>query len=181
NIVAAYDAGTANGVHFLVMEFVEGTDLAASVRARGPLPIAHAAHFSRQAALGLQHAHERGMVHRDIKPHNLMLTPRAEVKILDFGLARLARESEEKGLTADHAMMGTADYVAPEQAEDAHRADIRADIYSLGCTLYHLLAGRPPFPQGTALQKMMSHVMNTATPLGQLRPDVPAALHALLP
>ena len=125
------------------MEFVEGTDLARYVEKKGPLPVAHACHFIRQAALGLQHAHERGMVHRDIKPHNLMLTAQGVVKVMDFGLARLAREEAGgAGLTGENVLMGTADYIAPEQAEDAHRADIRADIYSLGCSLYHLLAGK---------------------------------------
>jgi serine/threonine-protein kinase len=107
------------------------------------LPVAQACHFVRQAALGLQHAHEQGMVHRDLKPHNLMVTPKGQVKILDFGLARFATEQGGGGasLTQSGAIMGTPDYIAPEQALDAHAADIRADIYSLGCTLYFLLSG----------------------------------------
>src|SRR6202030_3816603 len=115
----------------LVMEFVEGMNLADVVKQKGPLPVAHACHFVRQAALGLQHAHEQGMVHRDIKPHNLMLTAGGVVEEMDFGLARLARESTaEPGLTGENVLMGTADYIAPEQIQDARKADIRSDLYS---------------------------------------------------
>jgi formylglycine-generating enzyme required for sulfatase activity/tRNA A-37 threonylcarbamoyl transferase component Bud32 len=182
NIVRAYDADEAGGTHFLVMEFVEGTDLAKYVARKGPLPVAYACHFVRQAALGLQHAHERGLVHRDIKPHNLMLVQPAAalVKVMDFGLALLAQEgATESGLTGDNVLMGTADYLAPEQAQDAHRADIRADVYSLGCTLYHLLAGRAPFAGSvTAAAKIMAHA-TAEMPLAEL-PAVPAELRAVL-
>src|SRR5947207_4854580 len=129
------------------MEYVEGKSLADVVQRKGPLPVAHACHYVRQAALGLQHAHERGMVHRDLKPHNLMLTPKGTVKILDFGLAKLASERQSRGgLTQDNAVLGTPAYMAPEQAQKTKTADIRADIYSLGCTLFCLLTGREPFP-----------------------------------
>src|SRR5262249_43273255 len=153
-IVTAHDADEAGGIHFLVMEYVEGQTLADVLAERGPLPVAEACEYIRQAALGLQHAHERGMVHRDIKPHNLMRTTDQQIKILDFGLARFARGSDAEGavglahatgLTGAGAVMGTADYIAPEQAEDSRSADIRADLYALGCTLYHLLAGAAPF------------------------------------
>jgi hypothetical protein len=192
NIVHAYDADQAGDSHFLVMEFVEGTTLARLVEQQGPLPVSQACDYIRQAALGLQRAHEHGMVHRDIKPHNLMRTPQGQVKILDFGLARLVSEaasalspagddfSSDTGvsrhLTQMGVVMGTADYMAPEQATDAHAADIRADIYSLGCTLYYLLTGRTPFPDGTVLDKLLAHGQRTPKPLSDFRTDVPAAL-----
>jgi serine/threonine protein kinase len=186
NIVRAHDADEAGGTHFLVMEFVEGTDLARYVEEKGPLPVAYACHFIRQAAQALQHAHERGMVHRDIKPHNLMLVrPRGQpaaglVKVMDFGLARLTMEgASESGLTDDHALMGTMDYIAPEQAEDAHRADIRADIYSLGCTLAHLLAGRSLLAGDSVAEKLSAH-LSGKLPLAQLPAAVPAELRAVL-
>ncbi len=187
NIVRAYDADEAGGTHFLVMEFVEGTDLAKYVEKQGPLPVGRACQFIRQAALGLEHAHQHGMVHRDIKPHNLMLaTPAASapgvftVKVMDFGLARLARErASEAGLTGENALMGTADYIAPEQAEDARTADIRADIYSLGCSLFHLLAGRPPLEGGNLTQKLAAHLTGKL-PLEEVPASVPAELRAVL-
>jgi formylglycine-generating enzyme required for sulfatase activity len=177
NIVIAYDAERAGDLHMLVMEFVEGQSLDHVLRREGPLPVLHACMYARQTALGLQHAHERGMVHRDIKPHNLMLTPKGQVKILDFGLAKVASErGTGGGLTAANAYMGTPDYSAPEQATDARTADIRADIYSLGCTLYCLLAGRPPFREETPVQTILAHLEKEPAPLPQLRPEVPAGL-----
>ena len=182
NIVAAHDAEQAGDTHFLVMEFVEGTDLARLAAERGRLPVAEACDYIRQAARGLQHAHERGMVHRDVKPHNLMRTPNGIIKILDFGLARWASEagSTAGGETGTGVMLGTVDYMAPEQADSAHEADIRSDIYSLGCTLYFLLTGRPPFPDGTVIQKVMSHAGRAPTPLAELRPDLPSGLLEVL-
>jgi serine/threonine protein kinase len=177
NIVAAYDAEQAGDLHMFVMEYVPGQNLADVLRKKGPLAVAHACHFVRQAALGLQHAFEQGMVHRDIKPHNLMVTPKGQVKVLDFGLAKLASEQAAgKGLTSTGAYMGTPDYCAPEQATDARSADIRADLYSLGCTLYCLLAGRPPFEADTAVLTILAHLEREPTPLPTLRPDVPAGL-----
>jgi serine/threonine protein kinase len=177
NIVTAYDAEQAGDLHMLVMEFVPGQSLAEVVQKKGPLPVAHACHCMRQAALGLQHAFGQGMVHRDIKPQNLMLTPKGRVKILDFGLAKVVSENQPKtALTAMNAYMGTPDYSAPEQATDARSADIRADLYSLGCTLYCLLAGRPPFHEETAVQTILAHLEKQPQPLPQLRPDVPERL-----
>jgi WD40 repeat protein/serine/threonine protein kinase len=174
NIVTAHDADQAGDCHFLIMEYVPGQSLAQVLAERGPLPVAEACAAIRQAALGLQYAHEQGMVHRDIKPANLMVTA-GTVKILDFGLARFASELGVTGgsPTQDGSVVGTPDYMAPEQADDSRKADIRADIYSLGCTLYHLLAGQAPFPTGTMMQKLRAHQEQAPRPLAELRPDVP--------
>jgi tRNA A-37 threonylcarbamoyl transferase component Bud32 len=193
NIVTAYDAEHAGGLHFLVMEFVEGTSLDRLVAEEGPLPVARACDYARQAALGLQHAHEKGMVHRDVKPHNLMRTPRGTIKILDFGLARFAQESAlaeaaptqpgaaaAGSLTQVGALMGTPDYLAPEQASDPHAADVRADLYSLGCTLYFLLTGRAPFTAYTGLDKVMAHLERTPEPVTRSRNDIPPGLAEIL-
>jgi serine/threonine protein kinase len=187
NIVHAYDADHAGDSHFLVMEYVDGITLARLVEEQGPLSVEVACTYVRQAALGLQRAFEHGMVHRDIKPHNLMLTPQGMVKILDFGLARLvseagptpqaaadaARSGASPALTQLGMVMGTADYMAPEQATDPHAADTRADIYSLGCTLYYLLTGRHPFPEGAVLDKIMAHGTRKPRSVSDFRTDVP--------
>ena len=184
NIVTAYTAFRIGESLVLAMEYVEGLDLAKMVEARGPLPVAHACNYVHQAALGLQHAHEHGMVHRDIKPSNLMLArqnDRALIKVLDFGLAKVrSEESVDGGLTHEGQMLGTPAYIAPEQISRAHQADIRADIYSLGCTLYCLLTGGPPF-QGTSLYDILqAHHSMEATPLNLKRADVPVELAALV-
>jgi predicted Ser/Thr protein kinase len=186
NIVTAYDAEQAGDVHFLVMEYVEGASLAAIIHRRGQIPVLHACNYAMQAAAGLQHAHEHGMVHRDIKPQNLMRTPKGTIKILDFGLARFASQYGDEspdgasGLTTAGTAVGTADYMSPEQARNSRQADIRADIYSLGCTLYHLLAGRVPFPHGTPIEKVVAHFEHPPTPLAELRDDVPEAVIAIV-
>lgn len=187
HIVTAYDAERIGDVHFLVMEFVDGSSLDQFVRQSGPLPVRQACDFIRQAAMGLDAAHQHGMVHRDIKPQNLMVTPDGGIKILDFGLARFASEhdpalvsGESAGLTAANVMLGTPDYIAPEQASDARSADTRADVYSLGCTLYFLLAGHPPFPGGSHLEKLSSHIVLTPPPLDELRNGVPAEVLAII-
>src|SRR5579884_1632391 len=177
NIVIAYDAEQAGDLHMLVMEFVPGQSLAEIVGKKGPLPLRHACYYMRQAAKGLQHAYERGMVHRDIKPSNLILTPEGRVKILDFGLAKMVTESElDQGVTGTDTYVGTAEFVAPEQARDARTADIRADLYSLGCTLYCLLAGRPPFREDTRMNTILAHIHKEPQPLPELRPEVPESL-----
>ncbi len=199
NIVTAHDAAQVGDTHFLVTEYVEGVSLSRHVRDNGPRPVAQACDWVRQAALGLQHAHEKGLVHRDIKPGNLLVTHAtvtvvpgrsavgfpdgaALVKILDFGLARLSRGGAGENsseLTQEGAVMGTPDYIAPEQAQEAHTADIRSDVYSLGCTFYFLLTGRPPFPGGTLMQKLMRHQHDEPEPLASERPDVSPAVAAV--
>jgi serine/threonine protein kinase len=182
NIVTAYDAEQAGNVHFLIMEFVEGVSLAHVVRTGGPLPIALACDYIRQAALGLQHAHERGMVHRDIKPANLVLGRDGMIKILDFGLARFVSESSSmvENLTQAGSFLGTPNYIAPEQANDPRDADIRADLYSLGCTFYYLLTAQPPFPEGTVLQKLVAHAEQTPVPVTNFRRDIPSKVVSVL-
>jgi serine/threonine protein kinase len=184
NIIAAYSALRFGESLVLAMEYVEGLDLALVVKARGPLPVANACNYIHQAALGLQHVHERGMVHRDIKPSNLMLAregDRARIKVLDFGLAKATPERElDLDLTGTGQMLGTPDFIAPEQTIDAQGVDIRADIYSLGCTLYDLLTGGPPFRATTLDDVLQAHHSMDAKPLNIVRPEVPAELAALV-
>jgi serine/threonine protein kinase len=184
NIVHAYDAEQIGDTHVFSMEYVEGIDLARLVKQSGPLPPAQACEYVRQAAVGLQHVHEHGMVHRDIKPANLMrLHHGGTIKILDMGLARLREDEEEtakKRLTNLGVVMGTIDYIAPEQALDSRRADIRSDLYSLGCTLYYLLSGRVPFPVEEPMAKLLAHSCDEPTPLEQLRPEIPVELSAIV-
>jgi predicted Ser/Thr protein kinase len=181
NIALAHDADQSGDLHFLVMEYVEGTSLDRVVARRGPLPVAEACEFVRQAALGLQHAHEQGLVHRDVKPHNLLLTPQGQVKVVDFGLAHLPRAEGAAATPVTSApLLGTPDYTAPEQARDPSGVDVRADVYSLGCTLYFLLTAQVPFPGGTPLQKLLSHQERPPRPVTELRREVPAALAAVL-
>ncbi|HKI21565.1 MAG TPA: protein kinase, partial [Isosphaeraceae bacterium] len=184
NIVTAYAALRLGESLILAMEYVDGLDLAKMVKTKGPLPIAHACSFIHQAALGLQHAHERGMVHRDIKPANLILAPegkKAVVKVLDFGLAKVTSEGQaDSGLTREGQMLGTPDYIAPEQIRDAQSADIRADIYSLGCTFYYLLTGGPPFRGDSLWDLYQAHFSMDAGPLNLVRPEIPVELAALV-
>jgi serine/threonine protein kinase len=187
NIVAVYDAGNFGSSFYLAMEYVSGTDLHRLLERRGPLPVAEACDYLRQAALGLQHAYEQGLVHRDIKPSNLMVARAADgvfgtLKILDLGLARLLpdRHPDQAALTHDGAFMGTPDFIAPEQASDPRAADIRSDLYSLGCTFYCMLTGQPPFQGATPLAKLVQHHLKEPPPVEALRPDVPPAVAAIL-
>ena len=184
NIVRATDAGEVDGVHFLVMEFVAGADLDALLRRVGPLDIADACELMRQTAVGLQHAYEHGLVHRDIKPSNLMLCDSGTLKILDLGLARLRSGDLSGGeLTQAGQVMGTFDYMAPEQAQQSHDADIRADIYSLGCTLYKLLTAHKPFGSQENLTPMgivIAHAQEPFPAIQRRRPDVSDQLAAVL-
>jgi WD40 repeat protein len=185
NIVTAYAALPLGELLLFAMEYVEGETLAQLVQAKGPLPVLHACYYAQQAARGLQHAFEKGLVHRDIKPQNLILARDGKkhvVKILDFGLAKATREKEKEGaeLTGAGVLLGTPEYMAPEQMQDAAGADIRADIYSLGCTLYFLLTGRPPFRANSLYELLNAHQVKEATPLPQIRSEVPAELAAVV-
>ncbi len=177
NIVRAYDIDNDGKNHYIVMEFVEGRDLLAVVKANGPLNFETAADYIRQAADGLEHAHRGGLIHRDIKPANLLVDNRGVVKVLDMGLARFVNETMAS-LTIQHDenVLGTADYLSPEQARDSHQVDARTDIYSLGCTLYYLLTGQPPFPNGTLAQRIKAHQTDTPASIYELRPDAPPLL-----
>ena len=189
NVVRALDANEDGGCHFLVMEYVDGPDLSRVTARLGPWRVADAAAAVRQAALGLQCAHERGLVHRDVKPSNLLLAPEGTVKVVDLGVARFQADgprdpaAEPGRLTGTGQMIGTPDYIAPEQALDGHRADIRSDLYSLGCTLYHLLAGRPPFSDkehDSHTAKVIAHVQTPPPEIRSRRADVPEALAAVV-
>jgi WD40 repeat protein len=212
HIVAVHDAGQAGDLFYFAMEYVPGTDLHRLVEEVGPLPIWQACEYMRQAALGLQHAHEQGLVHRDIKPSNLIVSsispvpgtgsgpkkteeeskmtdpvsssslgPRhSKLKLLDLGLARLAQAPSSGPVTQVGAFMGTPDFIAPEQANDPRVADIRSDLYSLGCTFYYVLTGRAPFTGATPLAKLMQHHLETPPAPHELRPDLPPAVSALI-
>jgi|GEM_PF-1725063 len=177
NIVRAYNVDNDNNLHYIVMEYVEGSDLERVVIKEGPLSYERAVDYLKQSADGLEHAHTRGMIHRDIKPSNLLLDKEGTIKILDMGLARLTG-LEERNLTMEHKenVLGTTDYLAPEQAIDSHNIDARADLYSLGCTLYFLLTGKPPFPDGTLAQRLVKHQTDEPKEINTYRPDVPADL-----
>jgi serine/threonine protein kinase len=183
NIVTAHSVPRAGDLLIFAMEYVDGQDLSQVVKQRGPLPVINAVYYAHQAALGLEHAHEHGMVHRDIKPNNLILSVQAKrhvIKILDFGLAKATSEKVSSSeLTGSGQILGTPDYMAPEQSLDAQKADIRADIYSLGCTLYYMLAGRPPFAGSSMYALLAAHHSDTARRLNDIRSEVPAELAAV--
>ena len=180
NVVMAFDADQAGDVHFFAMEFVDGTTLERYVHEKGPLPMAEACDYVRQAALGLQHAHEKGLIHRDIKPSNLLLTKSGVVKISDLGLVLVDTPTGPAAsrITREGLTVGTPDFLAPEQARNPRSADIRADIYALGCTFYYLLAADVPYPQGTPTEKMVQHAREPM-PV-PTRPDLPAGVKSVL-
>jgi serine/threonine protein kinase len=198
HVVRAFHVGETRGVHYFVMEYLEGETLEEVLQRRERLPPAEAVRLVHQALLGLQHIHELGMVHRDLKPANLMLLPapapgenettlKSDVKILDIGLAREffdenspADATEKMELTGEGVLLGTPAYLAPEQARDPRNIDVRADIYSLGCTLYHLLTGQPPFPDKSILNQMIRHATETPKPLQDFIPTVPEPLSQIV-
>ncbi|APW64162.1 serine/threonine-protein kinase [Paludisphaera borealis] len=174
NLVRIYDFGESQGRYFLVMEFIEGKTIGAQIAAEGRLAPAVAARLTRQIALGLDHAHRKGLIHRDVNPYNVMVTNDGVAKLADLGLA--IDMAEEGRVTREGATVGTFDYVAPEQARHSHSADIRSDIYSLGCSIYHMIAGQVPFPSPSLPEKLFSHQALEPTPLVELAPEVPAGL-----
>ena len=182
NIVRAHDMDQEGHLYFLVMEFVDGKSLYDIVQKHGPLDVTRAAHYIRQAAQGLEYLHEIGLVHRDIKPSNLLLDRQGTVKILDLGLARFGRDPKDE-LTKhfeSQSILGTADYLSPEQGRNSHEVDIRSDIYSLGATFYYLLAGVPPFDGGSLTQKLIQHQMSEPKPIRDLRSEVPEEMAELI-
>lgn len=167
-------------VHFMAMELLKGHDLFEIVNAEGPMPCRKAAEFIRQAALGLEHAHHAGLVHRDIKPGNLFLSDDQTVRVLDLGLAQDFDSEENLTREFNERVLGTADYLSPEQAADTHSVDARSDIYSLGCSLYFLLTGQPPFTEGTLVQRLIAHQTKTPPAIVEFRRDVPEELNQIL-
>ena len=181
NIVRAYDVDKDGPNHFMVMEYVEGRNLQIVVKQDGPLSYIRAVDYIRQAAEGLDHAHHAGLIHRDIKPANLLVDAHNVVKVLDLGLAKFSGDDCASLTVAyDENVLGTADYLAPEQAVDSHGVDERADIYSLGCSFYYLLTGHPPFPDGTLPQRLMAHQRTPPPDVRLERKDAPEDLVAIL-
>jgi eukaryotic-like serine/threonine-protein kinase len=187
NIVMAFDANENDRRHYLAMEYVAGPNLERYVKKHGTLPVGLASEIIFQTANGLQHAFEKGMVHRDIKPANLLLqqepgSDTIQVKILDFGLARLQSERGQTNtiLARENTVMGTPDFLSPEQSKSLHDVDIRSDLYSLGCTFYFLLTGQVPFPGGNTVDKLIRQNSEDAQPIEELRPDVPKKIANLV-
>ena len=181
NVVAVHDAGTADGTHFYVMDLVDGEDLARLVREHGPMPVEQSLDCILQAARGLEYAHAQGIVHRDIKPSNLILDPSGTLKILDLGIARVQPQGAESAddLTKTGCVLGTVDYMAPEQAMNTRRADHRADIYSLGCTLYFLITGQPVYGGDTVMERLVAHREHAAPSLRKACPAAPPWLDGI--
>lgn len=175
NIARVYHVGEDRGVHYIVFEFIEGINLRDLVERDGPLALADAISYTLQIAEALSHSSQRDVIHRDIKPSNVLITPDGKAKLVDMGLARLHQvEHSNRDLTASGVTLGTFDYISPEQARDPRSADVRSDLYSLGCSLYFMLTGKPPFPEGTVLQKLLQHQGDEPPDARELRPDLPA-------
>ncbi|QDV28005.1 serine/threonine protein kinase [Aureliella helgolandensis] len=180
NIVRAHDIDNQGDTHYIVMEYVNGDDLQTIVKKKGPLSFEKVATYIAQAARGLQHAHDMGLIHRDVKPANVLINSDGQVKLLDLGLA-LFTDDAEASLTMDFndKVLGTADYLAPEQALNSHKVDHRADQYGLGCTMYFLLVGHPPFPDGTIAQRIAKHQKEMPKEIRKLRSDCPGELEGI--
>ncbi len=181
NIARVYYCGEDRGLPFIALEYISGTDIRALVERSGPLPLEDAISHTLQVAEALAHASSREVVHRDIKPSNILITPEGQAKLIDMGLARLQRPlAEQADLTASGVTLGTFDYISPEQARDPRVADVRSDIYSLGCAFFYMLVGRPPFPEGTVLQKLLQHQGDEPPDPRLWRPGLPEELIAIL-
>ncbi len=181
NIARVHYVGEDRGLHYIVFEFIAGVNIRELVEAKGPLPLAEAISYTLQSAEALAHASRRNVVHRDIKPSNLLITPEGQVKLIDMGLARLREvNSAAADLTASGITLGTFDYISPEQARDPRNADVRSDLYSLGCTFFYMLTGRPPFPEGTVLQKLLQHQGDQPPDVRQFRPELPEGVSRVL-
>ncbi|HEY1600792.1 MAG TPA: protein kinase [Pirellulales bacterium] len=180
NIARVYYVGEDQGLNFIVFEFIRGVNIRELVERQGALPLGDAVSFTLQIAEALAHASQRSVVHRDIKPSNIIVTEEGRAKLVDMGLARLHARTANDDLTASGVTLGTFDYISPEQARDPRMADVRSDIYSLGCTLYYMLTARPPFPEGTVLQKLLQHQADDVPDPRQFNPAVPDALAELL-
>ncbi|MFM8986926.1 MAG: serine/threonine-protein kinase [Planctomycetia bacterium] len=180
NIGRVHAVGSDRGWHYIVFEFIEGRNLRDLVREEGPFAVGRAIDVAIQVADALEHASEREVVHRDIKPSNIVITPAGRARLVDMGLARLAPAAGDVDLTASGMTLGTFDYISPEQARDPRAADVRSDLYSLGCTLFFMLAGRAPFAEGTMVQNLLQHQQDLPPPIDTIRPDVPERLAAIL-
>lgn len=182
HLTRTLEVGVHLGINYIAMEFIPGKNLNKLVREEGPLRVPRAARMFAEVALGLSYAHAQGLIHRDLKPSNLMIMPDDHVKVLDLGLALIQGETEtDRTITGGQGyVVGTLDYLAPEQAEDPLKVDARSDIYSLGCTLYYALTGSPPFAGGNALQKMLKHRLDPPRPVCEVNPSVPATFAVLL-
>jgi serine/threonine-protein kinase len=180
NIGRVYAVGSEGGWHYIVFEFIEGRNVRDVVRADGPFDLARTVDVAIQVADALEHAAEREVVHRDIKPSNIVITPAGRARIVDMGLARVTQVAGDGDLTVSGMTLGTFDYISPEQARDPRAADVRSDLYSLGCTMFFMLAGRPPFAEGTMVQKLLQHQQEPPPDIALLRPDVPARCSAIL-
>src|SRR5262245_37451201 len=180
NIARVFSIGQDGAFHYIAFEYIEGVTIRQRVEAAGPLKVAEAVDIALQIAHALVHACERGVVHRDIKPSNIIITPQGRAKLVDMGLARRFERGSDHGLTQSGMTLGTFDYISPEQARDPRDVDVRSDLYSLGCTLFHMLTGRPPFPGGTVLQKLIQHQEEAPADVRSLNPEVPAELAAVI-
>jgi serine/threonine-protein kinase len=180
NIARVYTIGHDAGFHYIAFEYIAGTTIRQRVERNGPLPVSEAINYTLQIAGALVHATERGVVHRDIKPSNIIVTPHGRAKLVDMGLARRFERGSDDGLTQSGMTLGTFDYISPEQARDPRDVDVRSDLYSLGCTLFHMLTGRPPFPEGTVLQKLIQHQEEPPPDVCALNPMVPPDLASIL-
>src|SRR5438128_2380619 len=180
NIARVFYCGEDQGLHFIAFEFVEGETLRALVERGGALPVAEAINYLLQIATGLAHAAQRGVVHRDIKPSNIIITPAGRAKLVDMGLARSVATPSDLALTQSGVTLGTFDYISPEQALEPRDADVRSDIYSLGCTFYHALTGQAPVPEGTAARKLHHHQNIGPVDPRQLNPQIPDEVAGIL-